>query len=122
MPGVVHSASAKAGVLAMTRSLAVEWARFGVRVNAIAPGPFESEGARQNLWPDDETAAAIADRIPLKRFGTAREVAAHCLYLLSPASAYITGECLVVDGGASLGNSMWEPGARFSRKREASDR
>ena len=57
MPGVVHSASAKAGVLAMTRSLAVEWASRGVLVNAIAPGPFETEGASQRLWPTDEMRA-----------------------------------------------------------------
>ncbi len=117
MPGVVHSASAKAGVLAMTRTLAVEWARHGIRVNAIAPGPFASEGAQQNLWPDAEAERAIRERIPLRRFGTAEEVAAHCLYLLSPACAYVTGECLVVDGGASLGQGLWEPGMRFSRQR-----
>ena len=118
MPGVVHSASAKAGVLALTRTLAVEWARHGIRVNAIAPGPFESQGASSNLWPEPAVADAIRARIPLARFATADEVAAQCLHLLSPASAYVTGECLVVDGGASLGAPMWEPGARFSRRRE----
>lgn len=118
MPGVVHSASAKAGVLAMTRSLAVEWARHGLRVNAIAPGPFESDGARANLWPDEETKRAIEAQIPLGRFATAGEVAAQCLWLLSPASEYVNGECLVVDGGASVGGRMWEGGARTSRRRE----
>ncbi|MFO1011409.1 MAG: SDR family oxidoreductase [Planctomycetota bacterium] len=119
MPGVVHSASAKAGVLAMTRTLAAEWARFGVRCNAIAPGPFHSAGAQQNLWPDADAERRLKERIPLGRFATADEVAAQCLHLLSPASAYLTGECLVIDGGATLGNSMWEPGTRFSRKRDA---
>jgi NAD(P)-dependent dehydrogenase (short-subunit alcohol dehydrogenase family) len=119
MPGVVHSASAKAGVLAMTRTLAVEWARHGIRVNAIAPGPFHSQGAQQNLWPDAEAERAIRERIPLGRFATTEEVAAQCLHLLSPASAYLNGECLVVDGGASLGQGMWDPGARVSRKRAA---
>jgi len=117
MPGVVHSASAKAGVLAMTRTLAVEWARFGVRVNAIAPGPFHSDGAQQNLWPDPEAERSIRERIPLGRFATREEVAAQCLHLLAPASAYITGECLVIDGGASLGQGMWKPGERFTKKR-----
>ncbi len=119
MPGVVHSASAKAGVLAMTRTLAVEWARFGIRVNAIAPGPFESRGAHDNLWPDEAVKARIERGIPLKRFGTADEVAAHCLYLLSPACDYVNGECFTVDGGASLGRSMWEPGE--TRKRPAAE-
>lgn len=115
MAGVVHSASAKAGVLAMTRSLAVEWARHGLRVNAIAPGPFESDGARANLWPDEAAKHAIEAQIPLKRFATADEVAAQCLWILSPACDYVTGECLVIDGGASVGGRMWEPGTRFSR-------
>lgn len=111
MPGVVHSASAKAGVLAMTRTLAVEWARHGIRVNALAPGPFESDGAAGNLWPDPESKARIEHGIPLGRFGTAEEMAAHALYLLSPACAYVNGECLTVDGGASLGRGMWAEGA-----------
>ena len=115
MPGVVHSASAKAGVLAMTRSLAVEWARLGVRVNAIAPGPFHSEGAASNLWPDEAMRERIERSIPLGRLGTADEVAAHCLYLLSPACAYVNGECFVVDGGLSLGRSLWAPGERAHR-------
>lgn len=118
MAGVVHSASAKAGVLAMTRSLAVEWARFGLRVNAIAPGPFESDAARANLWPDEAARRHLEEQIPLERFATADEVAAQCLWLLSPASAYVTGECLVIDGGASVGGRMWKPGERFSRTRK----
>jgi NAD(P)-dependent dehydrogenase (short-subunit alcohol dehydrogenase family) len=112
MPGVVHSASAKAGILAMTRTLAVEWAHFGIRVNAIAPGPFESAGAAGNLWPEPGMKQRIEQQIPLGRFGTADEVAAHCLYLLSPACEYVNGECFVVDGGLSLGRNMWTPGEK----------
>ena len=121
MPGVVHSASAKAGVLAMTKTLAAEWAPHQIRVNAIAPGPFESEGAGANLWPDEESRAKIERGIPLGRFGTAEEMAAHCLHLLSPASAYVTGECLVVDGGGSLAQPFWDKGKRFQRKRAAAE-
>ena len=115
MPGVVHSASAKAGVLAMTKSLAAEWARFGVRVNAIAPGPFHSQGAQRNLWPDAETEQALREAIPLGRFGTAEEVAALSLHLLSPACEYVTGACFVIDGGGSLPRGMWAPGERSRR-------
>ena len=110
MPGVVHSASAKAGVLAMTRTLAVEWARHGIRANAIAPGPFHSDGAAERLWPRDGMRERMEQQIPLGRFVTTDEVAGQCLHLLSPASAYINGECLVVDGGMSLGHNMWAPG------------
>jgi NAD(P)-dependent dehydrogenase (short-subunit alcohol dehydrogenase family) len=116
MPGVVHSASAKAGVLAMTRTLASEWARHGIRVNAIAPGPFVSEGSAANLWPSEEAAQTMAQKIPLGRFGTALEVAQHCLYQLSPLCGWMTGECLVVDGGISLASSMWDPGERIERR------
>ena len=117
MPGVVHSASAKAGVLAMTRTLAAEWARHGIRVNAIAPGPFESDGAGQNLWPDEATRASIESGIPLGRFARADEIAAQALHLLSPASAFVTGECFVIDGGGSLPTPFWEAGARSRRNR-----
>lgn len=119
MPGVVHSASAKAGVLAMTRTLAVEWARYGVRVNAIAPGPFHSEGAANNLWPEEESAERIARANPQGRMVDVDEVAAHSLYLLSPQAASINGECLVVDGGLWLGRNLWSPGERTLGKRGA---
>jgi len=116
MAGVVHSASAKAGVLAMTRTLAAEWARHGIRVNAIAPGPFESEGAAANLWPNDEVRRHIEAGIPLQRFATTGEVAAQCLHLLAPVSEYLTGECLVIDGGGTLPRPLWEAGQRLKRK------
>jgi len=117
MPGVVHSASAKAGVLAMTKTLASEWARHGIRVNAIAPGPFESKGAAKNLWPNEEVRANIMRAIPLQRFATTDEVAAQCLHLLAPVSEYVTGECLVIDGGGSLAKPFWEAGTRLRRTR-----
>ncbi len=117
MPGVAHSASAKAGVLALTRTLAAEWARRGVRVNAIAPGPFESEGAGRNLWPDEATRARIEEAIPQGRFVDVEDVAAQALHLLSPASEAITGECLVIDGGGSLPTPFWELGSRPRRPR-----
>jgi len=105
-PGTIHSACAKAGVLAMTRTLAVEWARHGIRVNAISPGPFETEGARDRLWPMEEIRQAIINEIPLKRFASPEEVAQGVLYLVSPYASYINGECLVIDGGAWLGKGI----------------
>ncbi len=121
MPGVVHSASAKAGVLAMTKTLAAEWARKDIRVNAVAPGPFQSDGAKANLWPDPEIERRMREAIPQKRFADRDEVAAHCLYLLSPAASYVTGECLVIDGGLTLGSGrMWEAGERIARKSKES--
>jgi len=115
MPGVVHSASAKAGVLAMTRTLAAEWAPRGVRVNAIAPGPFESEGSAANLWPTPEARTAMQRKIPLGRFAPADEIARHSLYLLSSLCGWVTGACLTVDGGMSLPPPMWVPGRRVER-------
>jgi NAD(P)-dependent dehydrogenase (short-subunit alcohol dehydrogenase family) len=99
-PGVIHSACAKAGVLAMTRTLAVEWARFGIRANAVSPGPFRSEGTDKNLWLDETLAEEIRESIPMKRFTTGAEVAESILFLADETkAAFVTGACLPVDGG-----------------------
>lgn len=107
-PGVIHSASAKAGVLAMTRTLAVEWARYGIRVNAIAPGAFRTEGTEKNLWGEAEQRDRMSRRIPQRRFGEPNEVAHTLLFLLSDYSKYITGEVITVDGGGWLGKGTYE--------------
>ena len=99
---VLPSACAKAGVLAMTRSLAVEWAAYGIRVNAIAPGPVPTEGAFSRLMPDPSIEEMARNRIPLKRFGTPREIADAAVFLMSDGAGYITGDCLTVDGGEWL--------------------
>lgn len=99
---VVPSAAAKAGVLAMTKSLAVEWAKYKVRVNAIAPGPFPTEGAWNALMPTPELAEAARQKIPLKRFGQHEELANLAAFLVSDYSAYITGDTVTIDGGEWL--------------------
>lgn len=95
---VVPSACAKAGVLAMTRSLAVEWARHHIRLNAIAPGPFPTEGAFSRLIPDKKMEETLRNKLPMKRFGRQEELANLAVYLLSPMADYINGECVVIDG------------------------
>ena len=107
-PGTVHSAAAKAGVLAMTRTLAVEWARYGIRVNAIAPGPVQTENAARNLWPTPEEEERLRKSVPLGRFGTVQEIAQAASYLVSDYAGYITGEVLTIDGGEWLGKGMFE--------------
>ena len=97
---VVPSAMAKAGVLAMTRSLAVEWGGRGIRFNAVAPGPFPTEGAWQRLVPKPELAAVFETRNPLKRAGRHRELADLAAYLMADGSAYVNGDCVTIDGGA----------------------
>lgn len=97
---VVPSAAAKAGVLAMTRSLAVEWAKYGIRSNAIAPGPFPTEGAWDRLLPGElREKFDLAKKVPLKRVGAHQELANLAAYLVSDFSAYINGEVIVIDGG-----------------------
>jgi NAD(P)-dependent dehydrogenase (short-subunit alcohol dehydrogenase family) len=105
-PGVVHSACAKAGVDAMTRTLAAEWAPLGIRVNGIAPGPFVSQGAADRLWPSAEMEETVRRQIPLGRFGTADEVAHVTAWLASPLLPWLTGAILTFDGGWSLPTSL----------------
>jgi len=99
---VVPSACAKAGVLALTRSLAVEWAKYHIRLNAIAPGPFPTEGAWSRLMPSTEFEKHAKDSHPMKRFGRHDELANLAAYLLAPQSEYVNGECVVIDGGQWL--------------------
>jgi NAD(P)-dependent dehydrogenase (short-subunit alcohol dehydrogenase family) len=102
---VVPSACGKAGVLALTRSLAVEWAKYNIRSNAIAPGPFPTEGAWSRLLPGDLAKKFDpALRIPLKRVGEHQELANLAAYLVSDYSAYVNGEVITIDGGEWLRN------------------
>jgi NAD(P)-dependent dehydrogenase (short-subunit alcohol dehydrogenase family) len=117
---VVPSACAKAGVLALTRSLAVEWGKYQIRLNAIAPGPFPTEGAWSRLMPSSEMEEHRRNANPLKRFGRHEELTNLAAFLISDLSPYINGECVVIDGGqwlrgagefndlATLPDSTWE--------------
>ncbi len=100
-PFVAPSATAKAGVLALTQSLAVEWGKYGIRMNAIAPGPFPTEGAAMRLSPTGSFAGRL-DTIPLRRLGEHDELSNLAAYLVSDYSAYITGDCITIDGGKWL--------------------
>ena len=100
---VVPSAAAKAGVLAMTRSLAVEWAKYGMRFNAIAPGPFPTKGAWDRLLPGDlKDKFDMAKKVPLKRVGEHQELANLAAYLVSDFSGFVNGEVITIDGGEWL--------------------
>lgn len=100
---VVPSATAKAGVLAMTRSLAVEWAKYGIRMNAIAPGPFPTKGAWDRLLPGDlKDKFDLSKQVPLRRMGEHQELANLAAYLVSDFSQYINGEVVTIDGGEWL--------------------
>src|SRR5215475_12452019 len=99
---VVPSACAKAGVLAMTTSLAVEWSKYHIRLNAIAPGPFPTEGAWSRLIPSRSYEDNARDKNPMKRFGRHEELTNLAAFLISDLSEYINGECVVIDGGQWL--------------------
>lgn len=99
---VVPSAVSKAGVEALTRSLAVEWGNRGIRMNAIAPGPIPTQGAFSRLLPRPELEKLALDRNPLHRFGTVEELANLAAFLVSDGSCYINGEVIRMDGGEFL--------------------
>ncbi|WP_127530594.1 SDR family oxidoreductase [Paenibacillus kobensis] len=125
---VVPSAAAKAGVLALTRSLAVEWARHGIRQVAIAPGPFPTEGAWSRLSPTPELEEKMINRIPLRRVGNKEELAHLAAYLISDYAAYMNGEVVTIDGGEwlqgagqfndllELTEQQWDQLAELTRK------
>ncbi|AEJ39788.1 short-chain dehydrogenase/reductase SDR [Sulfobacillus acidophilus TPY] len=104
-PRTVHSVAAKAGVVAMTRTLAVEWAHHNIRVNAMSPGPTDTEGARP-LWQDPADEARLLAKIPVGRFGRVEEMAQAASYLLSPYADFVNGEVFVIDGGEWLGKGL----------------
>jgi len=105
-PGLAHSAAARAGVISLTRTLALEWAKYGIRVNAVAPGVVMTEGALAEMLINPEAIERIERAIPLKRLGTPEDVANLVMFLVSDAAAYITGETIAVDGGNWHGQGL----------------
>src|SRR5436190_1258414 len=102
-PGTIHSAAAKAGVMSLTQTLAVEWAPHGIRVNAVAPGPIAaSPGAARQLWSTPEAIERITAMIPGRRWGTPEQVADAVAFLVAPQTTFITGETLTIDGATWL--------------------
>jgi len=99
---VLPSAVSKAGVVAMTKSLAAEWGLYGIRLNAIAPGPFPTKGAWERLVPDPGIAEHMRQRVPLRRFGEPEELADLAAFLLSDLARYLTGAVVPLDGGEAL--------------------
>lgn len=130
---VVPSACGKAGVLAMTRSLAAEWGKYGIRLNAIAPGPFPTEGAWSRLFPNElEELFDPKNKIPLQRFGDHQELANLAAYLVSDYASFVTGEVITIDGGEWLKGAgefnvlekvpgeMWDMLEKITRKGKSS--
>ncbi|MEK4560626.1 2,4-dienoyl-CoA reductase [Staphylococcus sp. FSL K6-3157] len=107
-PGVIHSASAKAGVLAMTRTLAVEWgSKYGITVNAIAPGPIENTGGAGKLSLSEEARQQTLDSVPVGRMGQPEEIAGLAKFLFSDDADYINGACMTMDGGQWLNQNAF---------------
>ncbi len=107
MPGMGHSGAARAGMVNFTQTAAVEWGASGVRVNAVAPGWIASSG--MDNYPEHmrQWIRSLGDNVPIKRMGTESEVSSAICFLLSPGAAFISGDCLRIDGGASQGGRVW---------------
>jgi len=105
-PGVAHSAAAKAGMIAFTKSVASEWAPHGIRVNALAPGFVPTDNAVAGLVPTEEAQARMRARIPLGRFADAEEIARPAAFLMSEQASYMTGSVVTADGGRQLGQAL----------------
>jgi len=103
--GMAHSSAARAGMGALTRTLAMEWGRHGIALNCVAPGWIDTEGVRGY----DLDLEQVAAQVPMKRLGSAAEVGDLIAYLASPAAGYITGQTIAIDGGVDLTSSGWEP-------------
>jgi NAD(P)-dependent dehydrogenase (short-subunit alcohol dehydrogenase family) len=114
-PGALHSACAKAGVLAMTRTLAAEWGRFGIRVNAIAPGPIHTEGTDKNLWSVADVEKYVRAQVPLGRLGTPDDISRAALWLCSSDAEWVSGAALPVDGAHWLHGGTLNFRAAFDR-------
>jgi NAD(P)-dependent dehydrogenase (short-subunit alcohol dehydrogenase family) len=117
-PGTAHSAAAKAGVIAMSQTLAVEWGPRNVQVNCLCPGFVDTEQSRTALWPTPDGQQRILDSIPAGRFGTIDETVEAGLFMCCPASGYINGEVLVIDGGQWLNKGVFvlpQPGQRYQK-------
>ena len=104
MPGVAHTCAARAGVIHLSKTVAIEWAPLGIRVNCLAPGIIATEGMR--VYPP-EALAAMPKSNPMKRFGGVNDAADAICYLASDASRFMTGEVLTLDGGFQLWGSQW---------------
>ena len=114
-PFVGHSGAAKAGVLNLTRTLALEWANDNIRVNALCPGVVLTENVKQNLMLDKNTAKTFEDYIPMGGITNSEKMAQQVLYLCSPAADVITGDMLIADGGQWLvGNAFYQMGKKFT--------
>jgi citronellol/citronellal dehydrogenase len=107
MPGVAHTVAARAGVIGAMRTVAVEWAPLGIRVNCVAPGLTATAGL--DVYPPEAT-KEWPKANPMKRPGTAMEIAESCVYLAAPSSSFMTGQVLTVDGGGNLWGELWLTG------------
>lgn len=107
MPGMGHSGAARAGMVNFTQTAAVEWGCSGVRVNAVAPGWVASSGMDNYPEHMKQWIRSLGDNVPIKRMGTESEISAAICFLLSPGAAFINGDCLRIDGGASQGGRVW---------------